>query len=836
MRDRTSRRLENPRSPTGWAPTFGDQRLGFRPLHPGSPRPVPAPTPRAYRFGEYRIDPAARELRRGGRLLSLPRRVFDGLAYLVEHRERAVGHDELISALWGRVDVANAQLSQLIMQVRRAVGDDSQLQHSVRTIAGFGYRWVMPTDVIDGEPKRGQGHFSEPPASTAEVRKNDSAPVSSAAPSRRTRPAYARTGALALALLVLAALLAAGWRWFGPRPLQTATGEALVVLPFDIDAAEDVDSTWARLGLMDMVAARLRRAGLPVPPSDGVVAAVHATAGLPAAEREAALRRTLGANLLVRGVATHAKDGWTVELTADATDDARRRVESGRHELVDSARRASDLLLASLGRPSSDDADADAPLEERLQRARAALLANQLDAARTTIESAPAAMRETPELRYELVRVEFHAGQLDRAEAINDRVLADPAVAAMPRLRARALRMRGWIAIGKDRGWAAALPSFDASVQLLQDQHAPGDLGMALAERGAARVMLHQLDEAALDLGQARAQLQIAGDRKTLGEMNNYLGHLERARLRIDAALPYFRAATDINDAFGSIDALRYNLSAVLQSQMRLLQWPDALATGERLWALRERLENPGLRAASEGYYALALIGNGRLGDAERVLAPYPTDMQPAFAPEYLRYTMLARAELAALRGNARDARAAAARALDVWPPEADADGEERARAALLRQRASIALGQPVEARIGSLAPRGDPGVAVPDLVARAEWAAAGHHDAEADDLFRQAVETADAQGVPDMIVLATNACVPWLLAHARAADAQARSGRIGVWADRDFDSALLQAAVFHAGGEAGAWTRALEQARKLAGERAIPPGLQDPPEPAAGR
>ncbi|HEX7769742.1 MAG TPA: winged helix-turn-helix domain-containing protein, partial [Dokdonella sp.] len=112
-----------------------------------SPRPGDA-TPRLYRFGRYLLDPAARELRHDGRLMPLPRRVFDGLAYLVEQRERAVGHDELIAALWGRVDVANSQLSQLVMQVRRVVGDDSQAQHSVRTIAGFGYRWVVPTEAV----------------------------------------------------------------------------------------------------------------------------------------------------------------------------------------------------------------------------------------------------------------------------------------------------------------------------------------------------------------------------------------------------------------------------------------------------------------------------------------------------------------------------------------------------------------------------------------------------------------------------------------------------------------------------------------------------------------
>lgn len=783
-------------------------------------------TPRTYRFGDYRLDPAARELRHHGRLMPLPRRVFDGLAYLVEQRDRAVGHDELISALWGRVDVANAQLSQLIMQVRRAVGDDSQAQHSVRTIAGFGYRWVVPTEAIEGA--------DPPPASTtavAEAAESAATFDATDAPARTKPRLPARLGAVLLALLALVALCALAWRAFAPQPLPDAPGEAVVVLPFEVDAPEDADAGWARLGAMDLVAARLRRADLPVPPSDAVIAAVHAGASLPEGERVAALRRTLGAGLLVRGLATRTKAGWTIELRTDAEEAGPRQlVEAGRAGLVEAARGASDQLLAALGRSIDDEAPADVPLEERLQRTRAAVLANQLDAARAIIAGAPESMRKQPELHYELARIEFHAGQFERAAAIAADVLADPALASLPRLRARALRMQGWIALNQDRGWAAVEPAFDASVRALDGLRAPGDLGLALAERGVARVMLRRLDEAAQDLGQARAQLEIAGDRQTLGEINNYFGHLELARQRVAQALPYFRSAADIAESFGVVNALRYNLSAAQQAQMRLLRWPDALATGERLWALRERIGNQGLRAAAEGYYARALVANGRLAEAERVLAPYDAVSRPDFDAEYLRFALLARAELAAQRGQHEESLAAAARALEVWPPEATTDAGERARCALLHQRASIALGRPLEARIEAFAPEAASDAAVLERIARAEWAAAGHRTAQAEALFGEATAAADAQGVPDMIVAANGAWLRWLLAQDRTADALARSGRIGLWAAQDFDSAVLQAAAFHAGGETDAWTRALQQARQLAGERAIPAALLQPP------
>lgn len=100
-----------------------------------------------YRFGNCTVDPAARELRYAGELVTLSPRVFDCLAYLIEHRDRAVGRDELIAAVWGRVDVTDALLGQTILKARRAVADSGDGQNVIRTIPRFGYRWVAEIGV-----------------------------------------------------------------------------------------------------------------------------------------------------------------------------------------------------------------------------------------------------------------------------------------------------------------------------------------------------------------------------------------------------------------------------------------------------------------------------------------------------------------------------------------------------------------------------------------------------------------------------------------------------------------------------------------------------------------
>jgi hypothetical protein len=52
-------------------------------------------------FDAFEIDLATCELRRAGAPVPLQPRVFDTLRYLIEHRERVVGNQELIDALWG---------------------------------------------------------------------------------------------------------------------------------------------------------------------------------------------------------------------------------------------------------------------------------------------------------------------------------------------------------------------------------------------------------------------------------------------------------------------------------------------------------------------------------------------------------------------------------------------------------------------------------------------------------------------------------------------------------------------------------------------------------------
>jgi TolB-like protein len=93
-------------------------------------------------FGDYRLDTARRELRRGGEVVSLEPKAFDLLAYLVQHRHRVVSKDDLLQEVWGGRIVSEAALTTRINAVRRALGDNGTAQRLVRTFTRKGIRFI----------------------------------------------------------------------------------------------------------------------------------------------------------------------------------------------------------------------------------------------------------------------------------------------------------------------------------------------------------------------------------------------------------------------------------------------------------------------------------------------------------------------------------------------------------------------------------------------------------------------------------------------------------------------------------------------------------------------
>jgi len=101
-------------------------------------RSPPAPDPRLS-FSDLVLDPLAREVRRGERLLDLTALEFDLLAYFLAHPRQVLSRAQLLDAVW-QLPVATA--SNVVdvyvgyLRTKLEAGDEPRLLHTVR---GVGY-------------------------------------------------------------------------------------------------------------------------------------------------------------------------------------------------------------------------------------------------------------------------------------------------------------------------------------------------------------------------------------------------------------------------------------------------------------------------------------------------------------------------------------------------------------------------------------------------------------------------------------------------------------------------------------------------------------------------
>jgi DNA-binding winged helix-turn-helix (wHTH) protein len=91
------------------------------------------------RFGDFILDTDTRQLLRESRPVHLSPKAFQLLELLVEERPRALPKDTLYQLLWPNTFVVEANLSNLVGEVRAALGDNPRRPKFVRTVHGFGY-------------------------------------------------------------------------------------------------------------------------------------------------------------------------------------------------------------------------------------------------------------------------------------------------------------------------------------------------------------------------------------------------------------------------------------------------------------------------------------------------------------------------------------------------------------------------------------------------------------------------------------------------------------------------------------------------------------------------
>jgi DNA-binding winged helix-turn-helix (wHTH) protein/tetratricopeptide (TPR) repeat protein len=101
-----------------------------------------------YEFGSFRIDSEERQLLRGQDLIPLTPKAFETLLILIRSSERVVLKDDLMKALWPDSFVEEANLSQNIFVLRKALGETAQDARYIVTVPGRGYRFAQKVRLL----------------------------------------------------------------------------------------------------------------------------------------------------------------------------------------------------------------------------------------------------------------------------------------------------------------------------------------------------------------------------------------------------------------------------------------------------------------------------------------------------------------------------------------------------------------------------------------------------------------------------------------------------------------------------------------------------------------
>lgn len=102
------------------------------------------PAPHELRIGQWILDPERNELRRKGEAAKLEPKATEVLLHLARRPGRVVSREQLLAAVWPGVVVGDDALTQSIIKLRKALGDQAHEPRYIETISKRGYRLVAP--------------------------------------------------------------------------------------------------------------------------------------------------------------------------------------------------------------------------------------------------------------------------------------------------------------------------------------------------------------------------------------------------------------------------------------------------------------------------------------------------------------------------------------------------------------------------------------------------------------------------------------------------------------------------------------------------------------------
>lgn len=107
-----------------------------------------------YRFGEFSISPAQRRLYRRAEEIPLPPKAFDAVYLFARNHGNLVTRKQVFDALWPDTHVAETNLTNIIVLLRKALGKDA-----IQTVSKFGYRFTLPATEEPGVKQTAYASF-----------------------------------------------------------------------------------------------------------------------------------------------------------------------------------------------------------------------------------------------------------------------------------------------------------------------------------------------------------------------------------------------------------------------------------------------------------------------------------------------------------------------------------------------------------------------------------------------------------------------------------------------------------------------------------------------------
>src|SRR5882672_9449911 len=291
-----------------------------------------------HEFGPFRVDPDRSLLLRGDEPVALTAKAFDTLWVLIQHRQETVSKDDLLKTVWPDTFVEEANLTQHISMLRKALGETPQDRRYIMTVPGRGYRFVATVREVANKNGDEDALIAES-QTRSRVRSEEAKPENPISAARFSAPTT--RNAVIVASLVLVAVMGAAVLWLkeGRSGFALSTNDSILLADFDNSTGEPVFDGTLKEGL----AAELGQSPfLDVIANDQVRETLRFMGRSPDARVQLPLAREVcqraGAKALIAGSIGRLGSSYAVALEAvncaDAVRLAREQVEVDNKEQV----------------------------------------------------------------------------------------------------------------------------------------------------------------------------------------------------------------------------------------------------------------------------------------------------------------------------------------------------------------------------------------------------------------------------------------------------------------------------------------------------------------------